>query len=168
MSRISFSFAGILRLALEHHEDDRRRGREAFVPAGKRDKTSADSTMLGRRMLRTMPVSAATNCSPSDFGVGVDVGPAPPGRALDAEVGETRARPDLSFARDGQAERIRVIRVAPFFIQAFARLVAKTRGHHCIAGRFADSLGQLGAVLDLLLDRELDAGHFLWRAENNR
>ena len=37
----------------------------SFQPGNGYD--SADSTMLGRTMLRTIPVSAATSCSPSDF-----------------------------------------------------------------------------------------------------
>ena len=66
ISRISLSIRRNLRLAFANQKDDRRGGRESsFQPGNGND--IADSTMLGRTMLRTMPVSAATSCSPSDF-----------------------------------------------------------------------------------------------------
>ena len=43
--------------------------RRGYLGIAMQDLTAdiADSTILGRTMLRTTPVSAATSCSPSDF-----------------------------------------------------------------------------------------------------
>ena len=93
--------------------------------------------------------------------IGVDIGPAPPRRPLDAEIREPRARPDFPFARDGEAQGIGIVGVATFFVQAFPRQFAKARQHHRVAGLIADALGELGAVFDFLLDRKLIALQFM-------
>src|SRR6185503_19450143 len=94
------------------------------------------------------------------FGVRVDVGPTPISGALDAEIGQTRARPDFSFAGDRESEGVRIVDIATFFVEPFTRELAETRGHHRIARFVSDAVGELGAVCDLLVHGELDTLHF--------
>src|SRR6185369_17733414 len=70
------------------------------------------------------------------FRVGVDVGPAPELCALDAEFSQAIAYPNLSLARDGESERIRIVTITHFFVKTFARKFAKLRDAHGVLGFF--------------------------------
>src|SRR5204862_2935121 len=132
-------------LSLQRHEDDRRSRGEALIPSGKR---IALRGLDDRR----------TNYAAHDFGfrgnqllaqrfrVGVDVGPAPELCALDAEFSQAIAYPNLSFARDGEPERIRIVTITHFFVKTFAREFAKLRDAHGVLCFFASALRHLRAI----------------------
>ena len=138
-------------MAFQGHENDWRRGGEAFVPAGEgitpgrfhdaRTHDAAHNSSFGRDQL-------FAEC----FGVSVNVGPVPEFGALNAKFSESIARPDFSLARDGQAECIRIVSIAHLFIETLARLFAKVRRHHCVFRFFARAFGHFGAVANFRVD----------------
>src|SRR6185437_7659744 len=85
------------------------------------------------------------------FSVRVNVGPTPVRRTLDAEICKTRACPDFSFASDSESEGVRIVNIATFFVESFARELAETRSHHGVARFVTDAIGELGAVSNLLV-----------------
>ena len=145
---------GNLRLPFERDEDERRGRREAFVPTGEgiTDRRLDDAgahdgahdALLSRDQLLAQTLR-----------VRVDVGPAPPLRALDAQFRQAVARPNFALARNGEAHRIEVIGIAPFFDQTLAPRLAEARRLQSIARLILHALGQLGAISDLLLAVEL-------------
>ena len=148
MSRINFSLAGICVCPLRTRKIIGRRGGEAFVPSGEG---------IGKRRLDNAGPNDAANDSglggdelfAERLRVGVDVGPAPPGRTLDAEISQARARPDLSFARDGQA-RARQDRQSSR-PSSFRRLRARSRKRATIIASRASSRTRSASLAQSLI-----------------
>ena len=140
-----------LPLTLQSHEDNRRGRREAFVPTGE--------GIIFSGLDDAWPHNASDHFRfagdelfAERFGVGIDVRPAPKFRPVDAKFGETIAGPNLSFASDRQTERVGIVGVAHFFVQALAREFAKARDHHRVFCLLARAFRHFRAIPNLLLD----------------
>ena len=151
---------GNLALALQGHEDDRRCGGEALIPTRERIIFSGFHNARSHDAAHD-PGFGGHQLFAEHLGVGVDVRPAPKLRPFNAEFSQTVPGPYLSFASHRQPQRIRIVGVAQFFIQSFARQLAKLGDAHCVFGFFARAFGHFCAIRDLLLHREFDAFQFV-------
>ena len=96
----------------------------------------ADSTMLGRTMLRTIPVGGDELLA-ERLRVGVDVGPTPVRGAFDAEIRQTRPRPDFRSRATARPSASGSSTSRSFFV---SRLRASSRKRAVIIASRASSL----------------------------
>ena len=153
MSSVALVAGGVGAVPLDRQERQRRRGREALVPACERDSAAPTRRSPAARCTRARPVRAPrAHLVAERLGVRVRVGPAPVLRALHAEVGELLGDPHLALALHRDLERALVVGVAPFVLEARGALVAELRDVGAIVGARLDLIDDALAVGDLGID----------------